>query len=80
MVHVPQGLSTLFNQRITLFCARYIYTGKLIGFDDSSVLLEDAAIVYETGALANKDWLISESLPGPWYVQIQAIESFGLLK
>jgi len=75
-----EGLAALLNQRITLFCTRYIYTGQLVGINDDCVLLEDAAIVYETGPLSNAEWSTVEALPGPWYVQLQSIESFGVLK
>ena len=75
-----EGLTALLGERITLFCLNYIYTGKLAGVNDSCVLLEDAAIVYETGDLCNKQWKDSQKLPGPWYVSISSIESFGLLK
>ena len=41
---------------------------------------EQAAIVYETGPLTDGKWKDAQSLPGDWYVQIGAIESFGILK
>jgi hypothetical protein len=75
-----EGLVALLGERVTLFCMNYIYTGKLAGVNDSCVLLEDAAIVYETGPLNEKNWKDAQKLPGSWYVQIGAIESFGILK
>jgi hypothetical protein len=75
-----EGLEGLMGQRITLFCLNYIYTGKLVGVNDTCVKLEDAAIVYETGPLLEKGWRDAQNLPGSWYVSIGAIESFGLLK
>ncbi len=75
-----EGLEALMGERVTLFCLNYIYTGKLIGVNTSCVLLEDAAIVYETGELGSKAWKDAQKLPNNWYVQIGAIESFGLLK
>jgi hypothetical protein len=75
-----EGLVKLMGERVTLFCMNYIYTGKLVGVNDSCVLLEDAAIVYETGAFTDKNWKDAQSLPGEWYVQIATIESFGILK
>ena len=75
-----EGLVGLLGERVTLFCMNYIYTGKLAGVNESCVLLEDAAIVYETGELNTKAWKDAQALPGPWYVQIGAIESFGILK
>ena len=58
----------------------YIYTGMLSGVNETCVLLTDAAIVYETGPLQDKKWTDSQSLPNDWYVQIAAIESFGVMK
>jgi hypothetical protein len=75
-----EGLEKLLGERVTLFCMNYIYTGKLMGVNASCVLLHDAGIVYETGELSDKKWKDMQPLPGPWYVQTSAIESFGVLK
>lgn len=75
-----EGLVKLMGERVTLFCMNYIYTGKLVGVNDTCVLLEDAGIVYETGELTTKSWKDMQKLPSEWYVSISAIESFGLLK
>lgn len=75
-----EGLEALMGERVTLFCERYIYTGKLTGVNTQTVLIEDASIVYETGPLGDKKWALVEALPGPWFVQVGKIESFGLLK
>lgn len=75
-----EGLEKLLGERVTLFCLNYIYTGRLTGVNTSCVLLEDAAIVYETGELTDKKWKDAQSIPNSWYVQISAIESFGVLK
>ena len=75
-----EGLEKLIGERVTLFCLNYIYTGKLMGVNASCVLLHDASIVYETGGLNTKSWKDAQSLPGPWYVQLYCIESFGVLK
>lgn len=75
-----EGLIKFIGERVTLFCANYIYTGKLAGVNSSCVLLENAAIVYETGDFKIKQWKDAQELPGDWYVQTQLIESFGVLK
>ena len=75
-----EGLDLLLGERVTLFCQIYIYTGKLVGVNDSYVKLEDAAIVYETGPLDDKRFKDAQKLPNSWYVQKNAIESFGILK
>lgn len=74
------GLLTLMGERITLFCANYIYTGKLAGVNDDFVLLEDAAIVYETGAFDTPEWKDVQQLPDNLYIMLGAVESFGVVK
>ena len=75
-----EGLDKLLGERITLFCMNYIYTGKLSGVNEKCVLLTEAAIVYETGAFDQKQWKDAQALPNDWYVSINSIESFGVLK
>ena len=75
-----EGLEKLLGERVTLFCCRYIYTGKLSGINDDCVLLTDAGIVYETGSLDSDNWKDMQPLPNNWYVQKDSIESFGVLK
>jgi hypothetical protein len=74
------GLEKFFGERITLFCANYIYTGTLSGVNDTCVLLTDASIVYETGEFNAGGWKDAQKLPNDWYVQLSAIESFGKMK
>jgi len=75
-----EGLVKLMGERVTLFCMNYIYTGKLVGVNDTCVLLEDAGIVYETGPFTESHWKDCQKLPNDWYVSTQSIESFGVLK
>jgi hypothetical protein len=75
-----EGLESLLGKVVTLFCCRYIYTGKLVGGNDTCVKLAEAGIVYETGSLDNDKWDDMQKLPNDWYVQTSSIESFGLLK
>ena len=76
-----EGLEKLLGETVTLFCQVYIYTGKLVGVNDTCVLLEDPKIVYETGAFNENNWKDAQSLQKKqWYVMINAIESFGILK
>jgi hypothetical protein len=75
-----EGLLALLGQRVTLYCSAYIYTGELIGVNDTCVKLKDAAIVYETGPFTDKVWKDAQKLPNDWYVQTSSIESFGVLK
>ena len=76
----PSGLVSLMGQKVTLFCLNYIYAGKLVGVNETCVLLSDASIVYETGPLNTKDWKDAQALPGDLYVMKGAVESFMVLK
>ena len=75
-----EGLISLMGQRITVWCINYIYTGKLTGINDDCILLEDAAIVYETGSFDENGWKDAQSLPHPVYIMLAAIESYMVLK
>lgn len=75
-----EGLVSLMGERVTLFCLNYIYTGKLIGVNDSFALLESASIVYETGPFSEKQWKDAQPLPNPCYVMLRCVESFMILK
>ena len=75
-----EGFEKLLGERITIFCANYIYTGKLMGVNETCLLLTDPGIVYETGSFSDKQWKDVQSLPNNWYILINAIESFGVLK
>ena len=75
-----EGLEFFYGKTITLFCGVYIYTGELVGINDTCVKLDNAKIVYETGPLTSGSWKDAQALPGSWYVTRQSIESFGALK
>jgi hypothetical protein len=75
-----EGLVGLMGQRVTLFCLNYIYTGYLVGVNDSYVKLENAAIVYETGAFSSSEWKDAQALPNDLYLMTQCVESFMVLK
>ncbi len=75
-----EGFMALIGKRITCFCAVYIYTGDLIGVNDTCIKLENPAIVYETGEFTNKDWKDAQSLPNCLYLKTDMIESFGEVK
>ena len=75
-----EGLISLLGKTITLFCANYIYTGKLEGVNTTCVKLSSPKIVFETGAFTDKDWKDAQSLPTDLYVQLGLVESFTILK
>ena len=72
-----EGLTALLGERVTLFCVNYIYEGRLVGVNDTCALLEDAAIVYETGPFSGKTFKDAQRIGNIWYVQLSAVESFG---
>ena len=81
VVEVEQeGFLALLGQTITVFCTVYIYTGKLVGVNDTCIKLEEPKIVYETGAFTEKNWKDAQKLPNSLYIQMNMIESFGVIK
>jgi hypothetical protein len=74
-----EGLEALLGKRVCLWCVNYIYHGKLIGVNDTDVLLDDAKVVYETGPLCDPTFGDAQALPDKWYVRISAIESYGVV-
>ena len=70
-----EGLVGLLGQRVELFCMNYIYTGTLTGVNTHDVLLEDAAIVYETGAFDDPKYKDAQKV-GDLYVRSNSIESY----
>lgn len=74
------GLDSYLGERITLFCMNYIYTGKLVGVNATCVKLADPAIVYETGAFNDEKWKDAQPLPRAIYVQLSAVEAWGIVK
>lgn len=75
-----EGMIGLLGKTVTLFCANYIYTGRLDGVNDKCVKLSSAKIVYETGDFSEKEWKDAQPLPNDLYVQCGMIESFTILK
>ena len=75
-----EGFLALLGKRITLFCMNYIYTGDLVGVNDTCLLLNNPAIVYETGSFDTKTWKDAQKLPNSIYIQMGAVEAFGEVK
>ena len=75
-----EGFEALMGEVVTIFCAIYIYTGKLIGVNDTCILLENPSIVYETGDFKVKSWKDAQALPNNLYIQKGMVESFGIVK
>lgn len=76
-----EGLESYLGERVLLFCVNYIYTGLLVGVNQTCVRLDDPYIVYETGAFSQPGYKDAQKLhASPLYVQISAIEAFGATK
>lgn len=71
-----EGLLALMGKKITFYCVNYIYSGKLVGVNTDVIKLDDAEIVYETGAHSDKSWSNSESFHNPVYIRLSAVEMF----
>ena len=75
------GFSPLMGEVVTLLCANYFYTGKLIRANSDFVELEDPAIVYETGEWTAKAYKDVQALGCKTLrVRVAAIESYGIIK
>jgi hypothetical protein len=72
-----EGMESLLGETVIIFALNYIYTGVLKGVNSTCVLLENAGIVYETGAYTDKKFKDCQYLSAPHYIQLSAIESFG---
>lgn len=73
------GLEELIGQTVTIICAVYIYTGKLVAIGPQAVKLEDGHIVYETGEWSRRSWADAQRLPFKHtYIAISMIESYGV--
>ena len=78
VVEVPnEGLISLIDQEVLIMCFNYFYAGKLIGVNDTVIKLENAHVVYETGAFTDKKYKDAQKIADEYYIQLSAIESFG---
>jgi hypothetical protein len=73
-----EGLIKLLGEEVMLLCLNYIYAGKLVGVNDSFIQLENAHIVYETGAFTDRFYKDAQKLNSEvFYVMNSSIEGFG---
>ena len=72
-----EGMVSLLNEQVLIFCMNYIYTGKLVGVNDTFLKIEKCYIVYETGAHSDSKFKDAQLLAEHHYIQISSIESFG---
>ena len=71
------GFDVFLGEKVCLFCGVYIYAGRLIGVNEDHLELEEPLLVYETGPLDSGPWKDAQTLPSPWRVMIQSVESWG---
>ena len=72
-----EGLEALMGEQVILFCGNYFWAGKLIGVNQQFVLLDDAGIVYETGAFSDRSWKDFQKIGQQVYVMVSHIEAFA---
>ena len=74
-----EGLVSLLGKQVTVFCINYIYTGTLAGVNTNDILLDEASIVYSTGAFDSNKWDDAQKLPHGVYIRTNSIESYMML-
>ena len=74
------GFEAVLGEKVSIWCGVYIYTGVLAGVNEDHIELRDPKLVYDTGELSSGDWNDAQSLPDPWRVMRQAVESWGPAK
>lgn len=72
-----EGFISLLGQQVEIRCNVYIYTGKLVGVNDTCVKLDNAAIVYDTGPHDAKTYTDAQKIGDGQYIQLGLVESFG---
>jgi hypothetical protein len=76
-----EGLLALLGKRVVVYCSNYIYTGTLLGVNDTCILLgNDVYIVFETGDFSASQYKDAQKISKEFYIQCSAIESFGISK
>lgn len=72
------AFTSLIGKEVVLFCAVYIYCGKLVGVNGENIVLSNAVLVFETGAFTSTQWKDAQKLPmKETFIQKGMIESFG---
>ena len=72
-----EGMEKLLGQSMTFFCGVYIYHGKLTGVNEKFALIENAHLVYDTGAFTAKTFNDAQYLGDEWRIMLSAIETYG---
>lgn len=66
-------LNELLGETVMVWCMNYIYSGTLTGVSDTTLLLNPASVVYETGPFDGnlKD---AQKLRNPAYISRASVE------
>jgi len=76
------GLEKLLGERVILLCAAYFYEGKLIGVNETDVVISDPHIVFGAGEWDKPGYGNVEAIKhaDEWFIKTQSIESYGRSK
>lgn len=81
VVECEGAFESLMGKKVTFFCCNYFYTGILTGVNNENVLIENPAIVYDTGSWDKKEYSDVQSLGvKELFIQKNSIEAFGEIK
>ena len=72
-----EGFLSLLGKQVEIRCNVYIYAGILVGVNSTCVKLDNAAIVYETGAFTDPKYKDAQKIGDGQFVSLGLIESFG---
>ena len=76
-----EGLVKLLGETVIVMCMNYFYNGKLVGVNDTCILLHDPKIIYETGKWTDSTWKDVQGMGmDELYIQTASIEAFGKAK
>lgn len=76
-----EGFEKLMGETVTLLCMNYFYNGKLVGVNETCVLLSEPKLIYETGKWTDEQWRDAQEMGiDELYVHRSAIESFAVTK
>ena len=72
-----EGLEALLDQYVVIWCCNYIYSGKLVGINDTCIKLLEPYMVFETGQFSADSFKDAQKLPSDYhYVNTSGIESY----
>ncbi len=77
----PSAFEQVRGEYVLLMCLNYNYYGRIAEINESFLTLDNAKLVYETGAWEQTSWEDAQELPsGVFNVMTSMIESWGMVK